>query len=175
MEEKNFEIKTRIIKETFDDDRKIKCEIPPEDMHLPAHVHQGGDLFMTEDGEFIDLEFQMENFDEGELVKFIEFAEELYEKHRRRISIYILCTDNVKILVRECPIYSDAEFNIKLACSEDYFALSFLCHIKNKLRKGMKLDDDDEVILEKLPMLCRKEDRKFFRRETLKIINKHHY
>lgn len=173
MDEKDFKIRTRIIKETFNDNRKIKCETPKSDRHLPEYVYPGEDIFTTEDGEFIDLEFQMKDFDEDELAKYVEFAEEMYEKHGKPISVYILCPDKVKVLVRECPLKSEAEFTIKLACSNDNVALSILCKVKNKLRQGLNLDEEDKTMIENLPAICRKEDRNFFRRESIRLMNKY--
>ena len=59
----------------------------------------------------IDLEFQMTDFDENELVKYVEFAEALYEKHRKHIHIYIICPNNIYVCVKECKIVSEAEGN----------------------------------------------------------------
>ena len=77
MNKKDFETRTNIIKETFMDDKNIKCHIPTEELELDENIHQEGDFFMTEDGEFVDLEFQFTDFTEDELVKFIELAENL--------------------------------------------------------------------------------------------------
>ena len=80
MNKKDFNTRTKIIRETFDDKRAIKCPTPENVRQLDENVYPGGDIFTTEDGDFIDLEFQMEDFDENELVKYVEFAEALYEK-----------------------------------------------------------------------------------------------
>ncbi len=173
MDEKDFDTQTRIIKETFYDDRKIKCVTPEIDRQLPEHVYPGEDIFTTEDGEFIDLEFQMTDFDEDELVKYVEFAEEMYEKHKKHISVYIICPDYIKVLVRECPLKSDADFTIKLSCCNFNVAFSLLRHIKSKIRKEMALDEDDKTIIENLPVICRKEDRNFFRKESILLLNRY--
>ena len=172
MDEKDLKIRNRIIKETFHDQRKIRCEIPEEDITLPEHVHPGGEIFKTENGEIIDLEFQMNDFDENELVKYVEFAEEMYEIYKKPVSVYILCRNSVKVLVKECSFKSEAEFTIKLACISENPALSLLCHLKNKLKNGITLDSDDWEALENLPMYCEKEDRNFFRKEYIRILNR---
>lgn len=175
MDEKDLKIRNQIIEETFHDPRKIICEIPREDITLPEHVYPGEEIFKTENGEIIDLEFQIIDFDENELVKYVEFAEEMYEICKKPVSVYILCRNDIKVLVKECSFKSEAEFTIKLACISENPALSLLCHLKNKLKNGIMLDNDDLNALENLPMYCEKEDRNFFRKEYVRIINKIDY
>ena len=175
MKEQDFKIRTKIIKETFNDSRRIKCITPEKDRKLDDNIYPGGDLFTTEDGEFIDLEFQMEDFNESELVKYVEFAEALYKKHQKQVSIYLLCPDTVNVLVRECEIKSEAEFTIKLACIQENPAHIILDIIKNKINSGELLDGDDLHALSMLPIICKEEDRNYFRKEYFKIINKLHY
>jgi hypothetical protein len=175
MKEQDFKIRTKIIKETFNDSRRIKCITPEKDRKLDDNIYPGGDLFTTEDGEFIDLEFQMEDFNESELVKYVEFAEALYKKHQKQVSIYLLCPDTVNVLVRECEIKSEAEFTIKLACIQENPAHIILDIIKNKINSGELLDGDDLHALSMLPIMCKEEDRNYFRKEYFKIINKLHY
>ena len=43
--------------------------------------------------------------------------------------------------------------------------------IKNKLKKGETLDNDDLYALSMMPMICKKEERNYFRKEYFKIIN----
>ena len=175
MKEQDFKIRTKIIKETFNDSRRIKCITPEKDRKLDDNIYPGGDLFTTEDGEFIDLEFQMEDFNESELVKYVEFAEALYKKHQKQVSIDLLCPDTVNVLVRECEIKSEAEFTIKLACIQENPAHIILDIIKNKINSGELLDGDDLHALSMLPIMCKEEDRNYFRKEYFKIINKLHY
>ncbi len=171
MNEQDFKIRTEIIRETFNDTRKIKCITPEEDRKLDDDVYPGGDIFTTEEGEFIDLEFQIVDFTIDELVKYVEFAEELYEKHHRHVSVYLLCPDLVNVCVREGEIKSKADFTIKLACVEQNLAQMTLDIIKNKLKKEGFLDKEDLDILEILPIVCKRDERNYFRREYLKIMN----
>ena len=175
MKEQDFKIRTKIIKETFNDNREIKCLTPEEDKRLDDDIHPGGDIFTTENGEFIDLELQIDDFTEDELVKFVEFAEALYKKHEKHISIYLICPDTVNVLVRECEIKSEAEFTIKLACVQENPAHIILNGIKNKMNAGEFLDGDDLFALSMLPVMCKKEDRNYFRKEYFKIINRLQY
>ena len=175
MDEKEFNISKKIIRETFNDPRKIKCITCEEDRKIDENIYSGGEIFTTETGEFIDLEFQIEDFTVDELVKYVEFAEAMYEKHHKAISIYIICPENIQVNVKECPIKSDADFNIKLASTQASPAHIFLDIIKNKIRNEHPIEKLELEILENLPMLCKKEERNYFRREYLKIINKINY
>ena len=175
MYKEEFNQKTKIIRETFRDTRKIRCITPDDVRKLNGDVYQGGDVFTTEDGEFIDFETQYKDFDEVELAKYIGFAENLYEKHKKPVSVYIMCPSSIKICVREHRIYSDCEFTIKLACSQEDPCQFILKAIKNKIKNHQILDSDDLSVVEKLPVMCRREDRYYFRVESLKIINRIHY
>lgn len=175
MNKEDFERKKELIRESFNDNRKIKCPTPDHIRKLDENVHQGGDVFTTEEGEFIDLEFQLEDFDEVELAKYIEFAENLYEKHQKMVSVYILCPRNINVKVRECPIPSEAEFTIKLACSREDPCQIFLDGIKNKMKNNAILTGTEIHNVEMLPVRCNRKDRNYFRVESLKILNKLHY
>lgn len=175
MDKKDFDTITKIIKETFKDERSIKCQTPDEVRKLDEGIHPGGDIFTTEEGEFIDFEIQLKDFDEAELVKYIEFAESLYEKHKKRVSVYLLCPKNVDVKVRECPIKSESDFDIKLACSREEICHIILNGIKSKLKNNEILDGDDFYALAMLPILCDRKNRKYFRLEYLKIFNKYFY
>ena len=171
MNKEDFKIRAKVIREAFDDTRAIKCPTPETVSQLDEDIHQGGDLFTTEDGEFIDLEFQMNDFDERELAKYVEFAEALYEKHERRVSIYIICPKDVNVSVRECEIKSRADFIIRLACIGEDPCKIVLNAIKNKLRDGEMLDGDDLYALSMLHVMCNPKDRKYYLIEYFKIIN----
>ena len=172
MNRTEFDLKTRTIQETFNDTRKIKCITPKHEIMIDEDVHQGGDIFTTEDGELIDFEIQMKDFDEEELSKYVEFAENLYEKHQKHVSVYILCPKNINVTVRECPLKSEADFTIKLACLQDDTCHIILNFIKNKLKNDLALDCDDIKALEMLPIWCNREDRHYFRVESIKIMNR---
>ncbi len=172
MKENDYNIRTKVIKETFDDDSHIVSSIDAKELEIDSSIHQGGDIFITSDGEFIDLEFQNEDFTAEELAKYIEFAEELYEKHGKRISIYILCPKNINVNVREFDIYSNAPFTIKLACINEDPCEIILNHIKTKMRNGEILDVTDMMMLAKLPKMCRKEDKKYYMTEYIRIANR---
>lgn len=174
MNKTEFNNKIRTIQEVFNDTRKIKCVAPKHAVMLDEGVHPGGDIFTTEEDEFIDFEIQLKDFDAEELAKYVEFAENLYEKHQKKVSVYILCPKNIDVNVRECPLKSDAEFTIKLACSQDDYCHMILNHIKNKLKNDMVLDCDDISAVEMLPVMCNRYDRNYFRVESIKILNMIH-
>lgn len=175
MENENFVLKIEIIREAFNDTREIKCITPKDERQLDDDVHPGGTIFTTEDGEYINLETLIQDFDEEELVKYIDFAENLYEKHGKPVSVYLICPDDIKILVKEITIPSDAEFTIRIACDEDYPSKLALNKIKSKISDGETLNMDDFTMLEMLPLTCKRKNRKYFRLECLKILNRLHY
>ena len=171
MENEEFKFKTGMIKKHFKDNRTIKCPTPKHLTRLDDDVHPGGEIFTTEDGDFIDLEIQFVDFDEEELAKYVEFAENLYEKHQKHVSVYLLCPKNINVTVKECSLKSEADFTIKLACSDFDLCHLTLNHIKYKLKHNITLDGFDIYMAEMLPVMCRKKDRKYFRVESLKILN----
>lgn len=172
MDKKDFILRTKIIKESFKDERPIKCPTPEDVRKLDDNVHPGGDIFTTEDGDFIDFEFQLNDFDEEELTKYVEFAENLYEKHHRHVAVYLLCHHDINISVKEIEITSEANFTIKLACSQFDPCHIILETVKNKMKNNDPIDSEDINAIRILPVMCKKSDRNYFRLETLKILNK---
>ena len=167
MDEENYEIKTKIIEELFDDHRAIKCYTPKDVRDVGDGIYQGGDVFTTEEEEFIDLELQFINFDEDELIKYIEFAEALYEKHKKFVSVYILCPKGVDVCVKECVIHSRADFVIKLLRVDMDPCKIALKAIKNKIKNSRRIDGDDVFALSMLAMLCQPEERNYYLKEYL--------
>ncbi len=172
MNDNEFKMKIEMIKKYFNDNRKIKCMPSADILSLDEDVHQGGDIFLTENDEFIDLEFQLEDFDEVELAKYIGFAENLYEKHQKIVSVYLICSKNVNVTVKEQSIKSESDFTIKLYCSQHDPCKMILNLIKNKISRNERLTSEDIDIIHILPLMCDKKDRNYFRVESLKIINK---
>lgn len=171
MDKENYELKTKIIQEIFDDSRTIKCPTPENIRAVGEDIYQGGDVFTTEDGEFIDLELQLTNFDEDELIKYIGFAEALYEKHQKPISIYIICPKSIDVCVKECVIRSHADFIIRLSRVDMDPCKIALEAIKNKIKNSRMIDGEDVFALSMLSMLCRPEERDFYLKEYLKAMN----
>ncbi|MBQ6511419.1 hypothetical protein [Methanobrevibacter sp.] len=172
MNEKDFNIRTKVIRETFNDTRAIKCATPENIREVDEDIYPGGDIFTTEDGDFIDLEFQMDDFNEDELVKYVELAEALYKKNQRHVSIYIICTNDVNVCVKECEIKSEADFTIKLACIQEDPCKLVLNVIKDKIKNGDLLNGDDIFALSLLPMMCNPKERNYYRKEYFRIMNR---
>lgn len=172
MKTRDFNLSANVVKETFDDHRKIVSSVKIGDLNLECGLPEDCDIFITSEGDFIYLEFQQENFTETELAKFIGFAEEIYEKYGQDISIYILCPKNIDICVREFEIFSDASFTIKLACIDEDPCQIFLNEIKEKIRAHQRPDKEDLEKLARLRKWCRKEDRQYYLMEYVKIVNR---
>ena len=170
MNEENITEKISIIKEAFDEKRNIIDYAPPEMIEVCDECYQGGDIFITEEGELIDLEYQYKDFDEEDLAKYAELAEELYEKNEVPISIYVICCE--RVLVPEIPIKSEATFNIKLACIDDNPIYDILFQIKEKVENGIPLDDEDFFGLLTIPIMGSKKDRRKLRIECYRLLRK---
>lgn len=167
MENEKIEIIKETIKEVFKDTREL--EYVPQ--MLLSDMDIMGDLFVTHDGEIVYLDFQKEDFGAEELADYAEIAEELYEKHHTKISIYVICPSNINVLVNECQIKSDANFSIKLACIGEDPIEAFLNEIRNKKKNGESLTAEDLKNLENLPMMGPKENRKKMRVECFRLLN----
>lgn len=170
MKKNEFNIRENVIKKTFNDNRKIVSSVNVEELKIDKDIHPGGDIFITSEGDFIDLEFQVKDFDEDELVKYVELAEELSEKYGSEVSIYILCPKDIDVCVRECEIKSNATFTIKLACIDETPCEIILNCIKAKIKSNEMLDSEDLHILASLPVMCESEKRNYYRLEYLKIM-----
>lgn len=171
MDKETYEIKTKIIEELFDDKRAIKYCTPEDVRDVGEGIYEGGDVFTTEEEEFIDLELQLTDFDEDELIKYIEFAEALYEKHKKLVSIYIICPKSVEVHVNECTIPSDADFVIKLLRIDMDPCKIALQAIKNKIETSKAIDDEDVFAMSMLAMFCRPEERNYYLKEYLMTMN----
>lgn len=105
----------KLIRKAFRDDRKIIERTPDEIRSVDKKFYQGGSVYTTEDGELIDLEIQERDYDIEDHVNYIEFAEALYEKTKKRVNVYVYCAPSVKINIQLYEIPSDADFKIRLA------------------------------------------------------------
>lgn len=162
MNDKDIEIRKKIIENTFQEKRKIEF--------VENEKYTEG-LFITQTGEIIYLDFQLEDFTEKELARYSEIAEELYEQYQKEVFIYIICPSNIEVCVRECEIKSEADFTIKLACITENPTHILLDILKEKQKNNEKFTEEDLHILSMLPVMCEKEDRTYFREECFKIMN----
>ena len=121
----------KLIRKAFREDRKIIERVPDEMRKVDKKFYQGGSVYMTEDGELIDLEIQERDYDIEDHVNYIEFAEALYEKTQKRINVYVYCIPSVKIKIQLYEIPSDADFKIRLAQIQN---ASKIERLKSKLK-----------------------------------------
>ncbi|MBE6505334.1 MAG: hypothetical protein IJH63_06435 [Methanobrevibacter sp.] len=105
----------KLIRKAFKDERKIVERTPDEMRSVDKKFYQGGSVYTTEDGELIDLEIQERDYDIEDHVNYIEFAEALYEKTKRRVNVYVYCAPSIKINIQLYEIPSEADFKIRLA------------------------------------------------------------
>lgn len=175
MNQKDFEKQKKIIREKFNEPRKIKCISSKDATGVDDGICNGGDIFATEDEELIYLDYHLVDFDVVELAKYIELAENLYEKYGKKVNICLICPRTVNVTVRECPIKSDSDFSIKLYCSQEDPCEVILEGIKSKIRNNALLTRRDISELEMLPVICNRKDRNYYRVESLRIINEFYY
>ena len=170
MNEKTKTREIEMIKVVFEDERNIIDYAPPEMIDVREGCYKGGDIFITEEGDLIDLEHQSRDFDEEELAKYVELAEELYERNEVPVSIYVICPKGFEVLVPEIPIKSEATFNIQLACLSDNKAYETLYDIKERFNENGHLNEKDYEDLLDIPVRVPRKDRKNIRVECFKII-----
>ena len=167
MENEYIKNVKEMIRHVFNDTRELeyvpRTFLSDEDMD--------GDLFVDPDGEIVYIDLQQEDFGAEELAEYSEIAENLYEKHQKKISIYVVCPGNINVLVKECQIKSDANFTIKLACIGEDPIDAFLNIIRNKNINGETLTQKDNNLLEEIPMMGPKEKRKKLRTECFRLMN----
>ncbi len=170
----NNELKSKeikIIKEVFDEKREIIDYAPEKMIPINEKYYPGGDIFITDTGELIDLEIQFEDFDENELNKYVKLAEELYEINNVEISIYILCSKQIKVIAPEYIINSKAEFTIKLACFDENPVDDLFMRIKDKLNRKISLNKEDLTTLAMIPYMVPEKDRDRMLVECYELLN----
>lgn len=128
-----------------------------------------GDIFRTDDSNIIYVEMLLRDFSVDELVRMVSISEALCDKYDCHCTCYILCYGDVT--VNEMPILSDKDFTIRLAQSDMNHCEVILNIVKSKLMRGILLDEEDINALYKLPMVCKVEDRNFYRKEVFNILN----
>lgn len=172
MSRENLILNEELIKETFNEDVKLKIEIPESERCLNEDQFITGDLFESIDGKLVKVCYHFTDFTPTELAKFSEYAEELYAEYGKEVTIYIICHKNINVCVKECEIYSEADFSIKLIMVDADPAVFTYGKIRWKFDNGIPLDSNDLFLLKRLPVICERKNRKFFREEYFRIMNK---
>ena len=168
MNKEDFQIDTILIRTEFDDQRPLR-KLPEElEMKLDPKIVETGSTFIADDGEIVYFTLQ---FREDELVKYTEIAEKLYKLTHKRVSVYILCSNDIEVNMKICQIMSNADFTIKLFKSKYNPAKHILGLIKDKFKNNQRISPEDIAVLARLPMMCGKKDRNYFRKEYFKIVN----
>lgn len=121
-----------LIRKAFNDDRKIIEKTPDEERRIDLKYYQGGSVYLTEDNEYIDLEIQNRDYDIEDHLNYIEFAEQLYEKQKKKVNVYIYCNPKIKIKIEMYNIKSHADFKIKISQMQNKSKLN---KIRQKLRR----------------------------------------
>lgn len=172
MTKKDLQKKEEIIQDTFSDSRTVEYPSLKELSMINFKDIEKDDLLKTSDGEFIYLHFQLNDFEIDELNYYVDLAEYLYNLFNMKVNLYLICTRDVKVNVVESVIKSEADFTIKLARIDDDPVKIVHRAIKNKIDNNETLNDDDLHALSMLPVMCRIEDRSYYRKEYFRLMNK---
>ena len=159
--------KLGIIRNVFADSRNM--EYVPEDEVLVDDFD--GDVFITEDNELVLLRLCMSVFDESVLASTVCAAEDFYTEYDKRVNMYIISL-NGDVTVRECNIKSFADFTIKLGVAGHAVCSMILESIKSKFNDDGVLSENDLDLLGMLPLMCARDEREFYRKEYLCMLNK---
>lgn len=171
MTKKDLQIKKDIISKTFEDSRKIKHLNTDELNKVKKLGIDRTELVKTDDNEYIYIQIQISDFGIDELSKYCKLAEDIYREFKRKVSIYILCSKNINITVKEFDIKSEAEFTIKLARIDENPSEIILRVIKEKIRNNEQLNKEDLHAISMIPLICDIKDREHYRKEYFKIMN----
>lgn len=151
---------TKIIRELFKDDRKGLLQLD-----------ENGHLFQTSDDEIIYLDLLMDDFTSDALADKVEEVERLYDEFGKTINLYLICPSNVRVLVKEFEIKSEADFCIRIAQTDLDPCNMVLNTIKTKIANNETLGEDDLQALQLLPVMCEPSQRKMMKREVFRIMN----
>ena len=135
-DEKMNDDEIELIRKVFKEDREIVEKLSDDETRVSEGIYQGGSVYRTIDDELIDLEIQTRDYDIEDHVNYMEFAEELYKKHEKRINVYVYCIPSVKINLQLYRMKSDADFKIRLAQVREN---SVFTRVKSKIMKGHSL------------------------------------
>ena len=183
MNDKIINITSKILKETFHYDGNIKNPTQKQLMKINEKINETnfitsdeiGEIYTDDNGRFGNFKLQSCDFDAEELSKRVEIAESIYELYKKPVTIAVLCPKDVDVLVKECPIKSEADFTIKLSTLADDTCSNLLKFIKNKTQNNEKLSAEELEVLSILPIMCKKEERHYYRTQYLNIISNLHY
>lgn len=169
MKNENFEEKIEIIKMQFDEPRKIIGKASDDIQKISEKYGIYGDVYETQDYEYIASVIIDENFTYKVLNQMKEYGEELYERNHKPVSIYILGSPHVENMITEHVIESTAEIVIKFSKMEYSDAYEIYWHLKGLVENNIKLNKDDQFALSMIPMMGPPEDKRNLRIECLKI------
>ena len=106
-----------------------------------------------------------------ELADKVEEVERLYDEFGKTINLYLICPSNVRVLVKEFEIKSEADFCIRIAQTDLDPCNMVLNTIKTKIANNETLGEDDLQALQLLPVMCEPSQRKMMKREVFRIMN----
>lgn len=172
MTKKDLQKKEEIIQDTFGDNRTVNYLSSNELEKINFKDVEKDDFLKTDNDELIYLHFQLSDFGIDELNYYVDLAEYLYNLFNMKVNLYLICTKYVKVTIKESIIRSEAYFTIKLACIDEDPVEIVHRAIKKKIANNETLNDDDLHALSMMPVMCRIEDRSYYRKEYFRLMNK---
>ena len=157
-----------MIENIFGDYREIVGKASDEIQKIARKHEIPAEIYKTENDEFISFSMTKNDFGNKELDKYQRYGEELYEKSKKEVSIYILGSPHVKLKVTK-EIESTAPLLINLSIIEYSSAYDTLRHIKGLVENHKKLDSEDLNALKMIPYMGPPEDKRNLRVECLKL------
>ena len=169
MCEKNNDKETYdIIENVFGDFREIAGKASDEIQSISQKHGIDAKIYRTKNNELISYGITNKDFGNEELEKYKKYGEDLYEKSRKEVCIYILGSPHIKVNVTE-EFESEAEIKINVSLMDYNSTYMTLRHLKNLVKNREKLDKDDLFALKMIPAMGPPEDKRYLRIECLKL------
>lgn len=130
-----------ILKNEFREERKAISEIDEHTFHL-------------NDGSIAVLDIPNHIFGIKELAQIVSTAENLCEKHKTQVNVFLLAPADIQVTIAEQDIPSEYEFTIKLAKMQETIAETMMSIIENKVENNIKLNAEDLIALHMAPTMC---------------------
>jgi hypothetical protein len=144
-----------LIMDLFNDDRRME--------------QIGEDIYRTSDNDIVMTKIHLGDFTTESLANYICEVEDAYDEYHTCINLYIAMDPTGDVLVEERDIKSHADFTIKLAVLDGNPVEIALQKIGAKIVDGTYTQEDIDV-LQTLPMMCKREDRKECRKKVLDLL-----
>ncbi|WP_407413213.1 hypothetical protein [Methanobrevibacter sp.] len=169
MCEKNYDREQyEIIENIFGDFREIKGKASDEIQSIAEKHGIDAEIYKTKNNELISYGMIRKDFENSDFEKYKVYGEELYEKSKKQVCIYLLGTPDIKFNVTK-EFESKAEIKINISFMGYSSVYNTLRHIEDLVKNRKKLDKEDLFALKMIPTIGPPEDKRNLRIECLKL------